>query len=713
MSGLIGFVGLIVPHIARRLVGGAHALVLPVSLLAGGAFLVLADLVARVVLAPAELPLGVVTAFIGAPFFAGLLWTGRATMTGRAMTGARVEVVGLAAAYGRTRVLDGVRLTVEPGGWLAVIGPNGSGKSTLLRSILGFQPHDGLVRDRRRPHHRHAPAGPRPRSWPTRRSAPCCPRRSPPATTSPSAARRTARCSLRRAAVDRQVVEDVMDRLGLGRFADRLLRTLSGGEQQRAVLARALAQQPRVLLLDEPTAALDLGHAQQVLELIDRLRRQDGLTVLSSLHDLTLAGQYADRLALLSGGRVAEEGTPAEVLTAAALRAPLRRPRRRRAGRVRAGRPAGPRARADLSPAAEAHAVAGAQLGGRRQVGRDDDGEHRVAAGHRMVGEEQHGRAVRRHLDRARHQPLAGQLVVVRARRSRGPASRSPTRSLSAADRPPRADQRRPRRRDQPVAARAGQHAQHRARPRRRRPGRRRRTARRPRRSPTGSRSPAASGARPEPRQRVGAARAEHRRRRRCRRGPRGRCAARPAGVPSASTPPGAARASGAFDRQRPRRRRCTGAGAPVTATSTVRSARTRSPPAVTSTTAAAASLPTSRLARSAAARSAAPDRVTPMAAQPGRPRSWTVASGPGASTVSTSAPRPGSAPGVPGRSRAGGSRSTSKRTASVRPTSCQPPGRRARVDARRTGRPGRPSRRAPGCAGWPGAARAGPAAAR
>ncbi|MCU1669494.1 MAG: fecD [Blastococcus sp.] len=76
VSGLIGFVGLIVPHIARRLVGGSHALVLPVSLLAGGAFLVLADLVARVVLAPAELPLGVVTAFIGAPFFAGLLWMG-------------------------------------------------------------------------------------------------------------------------------------------------------------------------------------------------------------------------------------------------------------------------------------------------------------------------------------------------------------------------------------------------------------------------------------------------------------------------------------------------------------------------------------------------------------------------------------------------------------------------------------------------------------
>jgi len=76
VSGLIGFVGLVVPHIARRLVGGSNARVLPVALLTGGAFLVLADLVARIVLAPAELPIGVVTAFVGAPFFAGLLWSG-------------------------------------------------------------------------------------------------------------------------------------------------------------------------------------------------------------------------------------------------------------------------------------------------------------------------------------------------------------------------------------------------------------------------------------------------------------------------------------------------------------------------------------------------------------------------------------------------------------------------------------------------------------
>ena len=235
------------------------------------------------------------------------------------MTGARVEVLGLSAGYGRTRVLDAVRLTVEPGGWLAVIGPNGSGKSTLLRSVLGFHPHEGQVRidgvpttgmhrrDRARtmayaPQTPVLPEGVTTRDFVTLGRTPHRPLLAAPRE------------------VDRQVVADVMERLGLDDLAERPLTTLSGGEQQRAVLARALAQQPRVLLLDEPTAALDLGHAQQVLDLVDRLRRQDGLTVVSTLHDLTLAGQYADRLALLSGGRVVAEGSPAEVLTAQALR---------------------------------------------------------------------------------------------------------------------------------------------------------------------------------------------------------------------------------------------------------------------------------------------------------------------------------------------------------------------------------------------------------
>jgi iron complex transport system ATP-binding protein len=97
-------------------------------------------------------------------------------------------------------------------------------------------------------------------------------------------------------------------------FAERRLGSLSGGELQRAVLARALAQEAPIVLLDEPTSALDLGRQQQALELVDSLRR-DGLTVISTMHDLTLAGQYADRLLLFDRGAVVAEGAPAEVLS--------------------------------------------------------------------------------------------------------------------------------------------------------------------------------------------------------------------------------------------------------------------------------------------------------------------------------------------------------------------------------------------------------------
>jgi iron complex transport system ATP-binding protein len=234
------------------------------------------------------------------------------------VSGARVDVVGLSAAHGRARVLDDVRLDVAPGGWTAVIGPNGSGKTTLLRAVLGAHPHQGQVRVDGVP----TAAVPRRERARTLAYAPQRPVVPDGVTTAEYVGLgRTPHRALLAAPrpADRQVVADVMARLELTGLADRLVATLSGGEQQRAVLARALAQQPRVLLLDEPTAALDLGHAQQVLDLVDRLRRQDGLTVLSTLHDLTLAGQYADRLALLSRGRVVAEGTPAEVLTPAAL----------------------------------------------------------------------------------------------------------------------------------------------------------------------------------------------------------------------------------------------------------------------------------------------------------------------------------------------------------------------------------------------------------
>jgi iron complex transport system ATP-binding protein len=111
-----------------------------------------------------------------------------------------------------------------------------------------------------------------------------------------------------------------MDRLELAPFASRALGSLSGGEVQRAVLARALSQEASILLLDEPTSALDVGRAQEVLELVDDLRKEDDLTVVSAMHDLILAGHFPERLVMVDRGRAVVSGSAAEVLTAPIIR---------------------------------------------------------------------------------------------------------------------------------------------------------------------------------------------------------------------------------------------------------------------------------------------------------------------------------------------------------------------------------------------------------
>ena len=124
----------------------------------------------------------------------------------------------------------------------------------------------------------------------------------------------------REGAHDYDVVERALNQLDLLGLAARSLGTLSGGERQRAVVARGLAQQARVLFLDEPTSALDIGHQQDLLDLIDTLRRELELTIVSTMHDLTLTAQYGDHLILMDGGKVAISGPPIQVLTSAQLR---------------------------------------------------------------------------------------------------------------------------------------------------------------------------------------------------------------------------------------------------------------------------------------------------------------------------------------------------------------------------------------------------------
>jgi iron complex transport system ATP-binding protein len=223
-------------------------------------------------------------------------------------------VRGLRVALAGVPILHGLDLRADPGEWVTVIGPNGAGKSTLLRAVGGLLPFTGTVslfgkeagRLRRRE---------RARLVATVAQEPVVP---------PGMAvldyvllGRTPHIPPlgRESAADVAVAAGVLDRLDLTGFAGRPLATLSGGERQRVFLARALAQQAPLLLLDEPTSALDIGHQQEVLELVDGLRRSHELTVVATTHDLSMAGEYGDRLVLLAEGRVVADGPATEVLT--------------------------------------------------------------------------------------------------------------------------------------------------------------------------------------------------------------------------------------------------------------------------------------------------------------------------------------------------------------------------------------------------------------
>jgi iron complex transport system ATP-binding protein len=224
-----------------------------------------------------------------------------------------IELRDLTVRFDGAYAVRGVSTTVTTGEWVVLIGPNGAGKTSALRALCGLLPFDGHVlldgRDTatlgRRDLARLAAFVPQSPETPRELTV-----------SEYVLLGRTPHIGYlaMEGRADRLAAERALDRLELGAFADRPLGSLSGGELQRAVLARALAQESPVLLLDEPTTALDLGRQQQALELIDSLRA-DGLTVVSTMHDLTLAGQYADRLLLLDRGVVVAEGPAGDVLS--------------------------------------------------------------------------------------------------------------------------------------------------------------------------------------------------------------------------------------------------------------------------------------------------------------------------------------------------------------------------------------------------------------
>jgi iron complex transport system ATP-binding protein len=224
-----------------------------------------------------------------------------------------IAVDGVSVRRGRRVVLDAVSLAVDAGEWVCVIGPNGVGKSTLLAAIAGLVPSEGRI-----------DLGGRPLRSLDRKTRARTIALVPQRPVVPEAMRVADYVLLGRTpylgpfgaerAHDVDVVRSVLDRMDLWWAAGRRLDALSGGELQRVVLARALAQEAPVLLLDEPTTGLDLGHEQDVLELVASLRAASGLTVVSAMHDLTIAGQFAERFVLLDAGRVVADGSREDVL---------------------------------------------------------------------------------------------------------------------------------------------------------------------------------------------------------------------------------------------------------------------------------------------------------------------------------------------------------------------------------------------------------------
>jgi iron complex transport system ATP-binding protein len=230
-----------------------------------------------------------------------------------------IEIKNLTVRAGSKILINDVTLSVEAGTWLTIIGPNGAGKTSLVETVAGIRKIDagsiaitgqniGGLSERERarlvalvPQNPFVPSGMSVRDY--------------------VSLGRTAYHGMMRApsAGDRAIVDSVIERLSLHEFANRNVATLSGGERQRMVLARTLAQSTMVVVLDEPITGLDLRHQMDLLELLKKEVADCGLTVLATLHDLTLAGQFADRLVLLDKSQVVLDGAAHDVIRDAEL----------------------------------------------------------------------------------------------------------------------------------------------------------------------------------------------------------------------------------------------------------------------------------------------------------------------------------------------------------------------------------------------------------
>ncbi len=226
-----------------------------------------------------------------------------------------VTLMDLCLAYGGRTVVDSVSLEIETGEFFVIIGPNGAGKTSLLKLIAALSmPDQGSVSLFGRPIHSYSRkelarevavvSQDMPVDFPFTVAQTVLMGRSP----------HLGLLEMERQE-DFQLAHEAMHFTGIAHLAERRLDQLSGGERQRVIIARAICQQPRLILLDEPTAALDLANQTRIMDLMERFRRQKGITVVMVSHDLNLAAMYGDRLLLLKDGGVVCKGSAAEVLT--------------------------------------------------------------------------------------------------------------------------------------------------------------------------------------------------------------------------------------------------------------------------------------------------------------------------------------------------------------------------------------------------------------
>lgn len=220
----------------------------------------------------------------------------------------------LSCAYSRNPVLHKLTFQVDPGELFIIIGPNGSGKTTLLKALAGLLPISGgeiFFREQPLKHYPHKDLA-RQVAYVAQTGA----------VDNPFTIREMVLMGRHpylgvlgiEGEPDLEIARQAIDFAGLSQLSDRRLNSLSGGERQRAFIARAICQQPELILLDEPTAALDLSHQIRIMDLMGKMKIDHSTTVVMVSHDINLAAMYADRLLLLVDGRIRACGTPSQVI---------------------------------------------------------------------------------------------------------------------------------------------------------------------------------------------------------------------------------------------------------------------------------------------------------------------------------------------------------------------------------------------------------------